>query len=364
MIRKVRIRNFKSLRDVSIELERFTVFVGANGSGKTSVLEAIYNAAGAVVGDAQKVFARERHGDWVYTRGGVGDLSIHCETTAGVFSIEATPPASYPPPPELMQKSQWSYCPRVSGASLPAALEPARRMAFLRLNAALMSRPSYSQDDPPRVQYTGEGLASVLAYMALNDPKSFEDLVAVARGLIPRLNRIRFRKAPVYRTESELVRFGDDTVKRSSRRSYQGELILFDFEHAENVSARTASEGTMLMLGLLTVLLGPTRPQILLLDDIEHGLHPLAQKQIVEVIGRILQKYPDLQLLATAHSPYLLNYLDPEQVRIMVAGQDGYSRCGRLTDHPKFATWKEEMAPGEMWSLFGEKWLADIGAAS
>ena len=186
----------------------------------------------------------------------------------------------------------------------------------------------------------------------------------MARTLIPRLRRIRFRKATVYRTESELVRFGNDTVNRSSRRPYQGELILFDFEHAENVSARTASEGTMLMLGLLTVLLGPTRPRILLLDDIEHGLHPLAQKQLVEVIGRILQKYPDLQLLATAHSPYLLNYLAPEQVRIMATGPDGYCRCGRLTDHPKFATWKEEMAPGEMWSLFGEKWLADKEAAS
>jgi hypothetical protein len=85
---------------------------------------------------------------------------------------------------------------------------------------------------------------------------------------------------------------------------------------------------------------------------------------LVEVIGQILQKYPDLQLLATSHSPYLLNYLSPEQVRIMTADPDGYARCGRLTDHPKFPTWKEEMDPGEMWSLFGEKWLAEKGAAS
>lgn len=76
MIHKVHIQNFKCLRDVSVELERFTVFVGANGSGKTSVLEAIHNAVRAATGDPQKVFAHERHGDWVYTRGGAGDLSI------------------------------------------------------------------------------------------------------------------------------------------------------------------------------------------------------------------------------------------------------------------------------------------------
>ncbi len=278
MIHGVRIQNFKCLRDVSVKLERFTVFVGANGSGKTSILEAIHIAVEAATGDPQKVVTHERHGDWVYTRGGVGDLSIRCETTSGEFSIEATPPEGYPPPPDLMQKKRWEYRISPSGAPLRTAIERARRMMSLRLNAAVMARPSYSQDDPPRVKYTGEGLASVLAYMALNDPQGFEDLVAVARRLIPRLRRIRFRKARVYQTESELVRFGRDTLNRSIRRPYQGKLILFDFEHAENVSARTASEGTILILGLLTVLLGPTRPRILLLDDIDHGLHPLAQK--------------------------------------------------------------------------------------
>ncbi len=364
MIQKVCIQNYKTLRDVAIELERFTVFVGANGSGKTSVLEAIHNAVRAITGDPQKVFARERHGDWIYTRGGDGDLSILCETADGAFSVEAAPPPMYPPSQERMEKAKWGYRRVVANVPRIGVLESSQSLVFLRPSAAVMARPSYSRDDPPQMGNTGKGLASVVAFMALNDPQGFEDLVAAARSLIPPLRRVRFRKATVYQTERELVRFGRDTVDRSSRRPYQGELILFDFEHAENVSAPNASEGTILMLGLLTVLLGPTRPQILLLDDLEHALHPLAQKQLVELIEQILQKYPDVQLLATAHSPYLLNYLKPEQVRIMAAGQDGYSRCGRLTDHPKFDKWKEEMAPGELWSLFGEKWLADQGASS
>jgi predicted ATPase len=263
----------------------------------------------------------------------------------------------------LLQKGHWEYRILPHGHDLSVVLGPARKLIFLHLNAAVMAMPSYVEQDPPRMEYNGEGLASVLASMALNDPTGFEDLVAIARTLIPRLQRIRFRKATVHKTETELVRFGDDSVERRTRRPYQGELILFDFDHAANVSARTASEGTMLMLGLLTVMLGPSRPRILLLDDIEHGLHPLAQKQLVKVIGDIMQRFPDLQILATAHSPYLLNYLSPEQVRIMAAGPDGYARCGQLIDHPKFSTWKNEMAPGEMWSLFGEKWLAGQEAA-
>ena len=210
---------------------------------------------------------------------------------------------------------------------------------------------------------TGAGLASVLAAMALTDPNGFERLVDVARTLIPRLKRVRFRKATVRKTERELVQFGTRAVEDRRTRRYNGELILLDFEHAENVSARTASEGTLLVLGLLTVLLGPTRPHVVLLDDLEHGLHPLGQKKLVSVLEEILEQFPDLQLLATAHSPFLLNYLRPEQVRVLAAGADGYARSGRLTEHPKFEKWKNEIAPGEMWSIFGEKWPTETGAA-
>ncbi|MCA9686976.1 MAG: AAA family ATPase, partial [Myxococcales bacterium] len=41
MLRKLRVQGFKSLRDLSVEFGRFSVLVGANGCGKSSVLQAI-----------------------------------------------------------------------------------------------------------------------------------------------------------------------------------------------------------------------------------------------------------------------------------------------------------------------------------
>ena len=363
MISEVSIKNFKSLRDVRVKLERFTVFVGANGGGKTSVLEAIHNAVRAATGDSQKVFARERHGDWIYTRGGVGDLSIRCETAGGAFAVEATPPAGFPPPPQLLGKCRWDYRVTPTGPALATALESVAGLVSLRLNATALVQPSYSGVAPPRMDSTGAGLASVLASMALTDPGGFEHLVEVARSLIPRLRRVRFRKATVRKTERELVQFGARAVENRRTRSFNGEMVLLDFEHAENVPALAASEGTMLVLGLLTVLLGPARPRVVLIDDLEHGLHPLAQEQLVEVIKATQGQFPDLQLIATAHSPYLLNSVQPEQVRVVATGADGSTRCGLLIDHPEFSTWRNEFAPGEMWSVFGEKWLTETGAA-
>jgi predicted ATP-binding protein involved in virulence len=113
-----------------------------------------------------------------------------------------------------------------------------------------------------------------------------------------------------------------------------------------------------LLLGLLAVLLGPIHPNVLLLDDIEHGLHPLAQKSLLSVLRKVMDKFPKLQIIATAHSPYLLDHLHPNEIRLMTVGEDGNAVSGKLENHPQFKKWKEEMAPGELWSLFGENWIA------
>ena len=47
MIRKVRINNYKSIPDLTLDLGRLTVLIGANGSGKSNILEAIALASAA-----------------------------------------------------------------------------------------------------------------------------------------------------------------------------------------------------------------------------------------------------------------------------------------------------------------------------
>ena len=368
MINSVAIENFKNLRRIQIDLDRFTVFVGPNASGKTSVLQAVDLAIRAAIKqEPRQVFVDDLHCDWLYTRDAEGDLRISCGTDRGGVTVGASPRNGPSSSPDSIGFGNWDFSvsPSLRSDRWDAldcdALDPAQFCTFLRLSASQLSKPSYTDRVPPKVEADGEGLASVLAYLALNDPDEFERLVKRLRELIPHLKRIRFKKVPIRRQEKELVRFGDDTVERTSIRPYQGEAMLFDFDHAANVAAHAVSEGTLLMLGLLTVLLAPARPQLLLLDDIEQGLHPLSQKRLVSVLGDIMQAFPSLQILATSHSPYLLDFLQPDQVRLLSLDASGHAICGRLADHPKFEKWKDEMAPGEMWSLFGEKWLAEGG---
>lgn len=52
MIDTINIQNFKSITDLSLELGRINVFIGANGSGKSNILEAIGMAA---AGKAERI---------------------------------------------------------------------------------------------------------------------------------------------------------------------------------------------------------------------------------------------------------------------------------------------------------------------
>ena len=42
MLEKIRIERYKSLYDVTINLEPLTVFIGPNGSGKSNICEALF----------------------------------------------------------------------------------------------------------------------------------------------------------------------------------------------------------------------------------------------------------------------------------------------------------------------------------
>lgn len=50
VVQKIVIENFKSIKELSLELGRVNIFIGENGAGKSNILEAIA-LAGAAVSD-------------------------------------------------------------------------------------------------------------------------------------------------------------------------------------------------------------------------------------------------------------------------------------------------------------------------
>jgi predicted ATPase len=193
----------------------------------------------------------------------------------------------------------------------------------------------------------------------LSQPDRFHELQEHLRFVIPAVRRVRFNRVPVNRTETEVVAVENARLSRFVTREYMGDQLILDFQGASDIPAHLTSEGTILTLGLITALLGPQGPTLVLLDDLDHGLHPRAQRKIVPLLRKILEEDPDLQIIATTHSPYIVDELDPKEVRITWTGEDSVTRCDRPDSHPDFDRWKDEMWPGEFWSLVGEEWVAN-----
>jgi predicted ATPase len=179
--------------------------------------------------------------------------------------------------------------------------------------------------------------------MALNDPDSWQQLQADLRRIIPSIRRLRHTK---------------------SAGPHQHTSLLFDTCGAESLPASQVSEGTLLVLGMLSALYAPDRPNLILFDDLDRALHPRAQKELVALLRGLMKTHPELQILATTHSPYMLDCMETSEVRMTYLRDDGSTVCDALMHHPKFEKWKDEMSPGEMWSMFGEKWLVEQGVAS
>ncbi len=355
MMTEVRFHNFKALREVDVTFEsRLTVIVGPNGAGKTSLLQGIDIVWSLV------------HGMALY--GQPSELTRFKSTGTGPegFSILCKCTNEENKPFSLLINSDLSVAKNNTSSihdavkdhnnnrhmfsivkgwlnfqRQPAPQPPKESRytaVFLRFDQSALASPATMSKIPQTVAPNGASLAPTLAYMVLKEPEQFALIVQAFRKVIPNVERIRFEKAA--------GNFAD--------------MILFDFKGAKEVPAAYASTGTLHTLGLLAVILGPERPDIILIDDIDHALHPKAQVELIKVLRKLLEQFPKLQIIATSHSLYILHELKANEVRVMAVDPvDGRTACAPLTDHPDYERWKETMSPGEFWSHVGEDWVLD-----
>lgn len=378
MIQTVSFTNFKALRDLTISLERFTVLVGPNASGKTSVLQGLDSLFFLRHNDP-RYFSKERDFYILRSHGAPSDGSVVIRGTgtwAGMpGQLELSLFESGSIPPTVMWELKMAHGDRrlriyedqdpreryeEQEGTLLADLTPT--VDLLRLDATRLAQPSYSAALVPRIAPDGEGLAAVLADMLITRPDDFERIERSLRAIIPSVQRIRLERASVSRPELQQVTVNGQTTTSRIEREYVGHRVIFDMDGAPQLPAHGASEGTLLTLGILTAIMSHRGPHLVLLDDLERAIHPRAIADLVAEMRGLLELFPDLQIIATSHSPYLIDQLAPEEVRLMIADERGVM-CAGLGDHPQIERWKEIMRPGEIWSMVGEEWVKQRRAA-
>ena len=368
MIEKAEIHNFRSIRHAQFDLERLTVFVGPNGSGKTTALLALFclsefghersgqlNAEGTHelwrIWPAQRSRDADKQ-DAIELKGISGEDTNRVEIWLDKVRKETKQLSRN----SRLEHSWKAYAHGANCVSPWAEFGPA---LFLHLEAGKVAAASYSDDPVPRIQPSGEGFASYLDHLISARPEGHEELVAGLRKVVPTVRAVRTPRARVVRAEQEVITVEGKSFTRTGEKELWGNQIEFDMEGATGVPASAVSEGTLLALAILAIATGPDAPRLLLLDDIDHSLHPRAQAELIARLRQVLDARPELQIVATSHSPYMLDHLRPEEVRLSAIREDGSTVIGRLDDHPDYDRWRDEMTPGEFWSYAGEDWLAD-----
>ncbi len=354
MLDTIRLVNFKNHRDTRIRLGRLTLLVGPNGAGKSGVLQAIDTtwhdfvepgrvAVGAkltgLVRSGQPGFVLELHG----TRGALqgGDWTLRCQSR--------TDQPRRAPEPSIDFSDMPGHGNAVDSATRApqAAKEALGKVLRLHLSAEQLAAASALDSDHAQIDSEGSGLPSVIANLLLSDRDRFDALEAELRAIVPAVKHIRIRriKRPVPRQGSELVRHE------------LADQLSLDMLSGDGLPLAAISEGTLILLGLLTVLNAADCPRLLLIDDIDQSLHPRAQAHLIQLLRQALDRHPGLQIVATSHSPYLIDELRDDEVWVLNTRDDGTAVAACLADHPDGARFRGTLRTGEFLSAVGEDWV-------
>ena len=345
MLERVRLVDFKSHVDTTVELGQLTVLVGPNASGKTSVLEALDILSWVCRAPLLQRFEGRLDRMLGLVRQGADGFTL--EGSGGALGLRLEVPReamTQPPGAVAMITITLDGQPRPAhshltmAAAVDARLRDAFSARYLKPSAAHLAEPTVPQDPTTAtLDNNGRGLASVLANLKLSDDDAFRRVEEDLRAIIPRVQKIRI---------------GREAVKNQLH-----EVVLFDFEDARGVPAPQASEGTVLVLGILAAAHAAPAPRVLLLDDLEKGLHPRAQVDLARLLKRLLERRTDLQIVLTTHSPYLLDEVEAEDVRVVAVGPDGAPRVAKLSDHPDAQHALQALTTGEFFSAESEDWV-------
>jgi predicted ATPase len=109
-------------------------------------------------------------------------------------------------------------------------------------------------------------------------------------------------------------------------------------------SAELISEGTIRFICLCALLLQPIPPSLIVIDEQELGLHPLAISFLAEMIKKASCQ---VQIILSTQSVTLLNQFEPSDILVVDRDQSG-SQMNRLNEQ-ELQDWLDEYSLGQLW---------------
>ncbi len=388
MITRLRIKNFKALRDVEVQLTPIHVLIGPNDSGKTSILDALAALCRSVDHDLAEAFSGSWKGTELASNGQHGvPVSIAADfensgITAYAIDIrfagrgrraevitetikKGQMSASFngPPAEDIFAGSTrvryeaegpgWANPNSDDFRAVRHLLEGVQYYRwdprFLALPVALDTKRSF------RMETNGFGLALCLDNILGDNPDRFIQLQKRLTEIFPHITSMKLSPESAYRAGI------DDPDRVTILQEADGKGLYFKLKIADQwVPASQVSDGVLLVLAYLAILYLPQekRPRVLLVEEPENGIHPKRLRDVLTILRELVREQSHTQVVLTTHSPYALDLFSPEEVTLCTMQDNGEVKTTRLSESAAVRGESGVFTLGEIWTGLGDEKIA------
>lgn len=387
-IRTLRLKNFLSYgsEGETIELQPLNVLIGPNASGKSNLIEAI----GLLKATPTDLTVPIRKG------GGISDFLWKGTKDIPTAEIEATlnnNPGSMPiryrigftvvgQRLELVdeaienetsypgERDVYFYYRYQSGYPVLNVKATSESLRRLRREDLIPDQSVLSQrkdpDQYPELTYVGNQFSNIVLYRDWHigrdsDPRMPQKsdlpehpLLEDGSNLGLVLNNLQYQLGT--RQLIEKLKKFYDAAEELTTKIYGGTVQIFIREEGltQPIPATRLSDGTLRYLFLMALLLDPTPPPLICIEEPEIGLHPDILPTIAEML---IEASVRTQLIVTTHSDTLVSALPPESV--VVCDRDDKGSHLRRLDPERLKKWLEKYTLGDLWrmgEIGGNRW--------
>jgi predicted ATPase len=374
LIRRVGIRNFKSIRHADVLLSPFTILVGRNGSGKSNFMDALHFVADSLQISLEHATESRGGVDSVIrrTKDDAASLSVEIElslpsgNTADYQFALSSNGRRFVVQHELLRVRSSDrghgvtdhyaiHKGRLKSASiqvLPFAdedrlfltkasgFDPFREvydaltaMGFYNLSPEAMRAPQIPSSGDV-LHRDGANIASVAKRLREQRPEEMDRLDLYLAAIVPELVGVEAESLGPYET-------------LSFRQRLAGEKLPAKF------FAANMSDGTLRVTGILVAVAQLSEQQkpitLIGIEEPEAALHPAATRALMDALR---DASVQAQVLVTTHSPDLLDQLEMNRERLLaVMSQDGITHIAPLNDASLEAISDSLYTPGELLRL-------------
>jgi predicted ATPase len=310
MLQKVSIQNFKSLKDVTLELQKVNLLIGPNNSGKSNFLKSIelwgkyicfqneQNRFVKTFNDLeQTTFKRNR--DSLTFEGRFDDEKINGKVfVADIFNVEYSV--------LIENKNNIPYFIRET-------LDNIEIHKILPEKLTTSSPISGGDVIKNKILKDGSNIVPFLDYLKDEHKNLYRKLEYDLKKCIPEFSDINLKTVD---------------SPQSDNRTYKKWGLGND---EEKYWAEDLSEGVLYFLALLCIVHQPNPPKLLLLEEPEKGIHPRRIKEVLDFIFQLAED-KDIQVIMTTHSERVLDEFEdiPEAVFIFDKDEEGATQVKNL----------------------------------